>query len=444
MKRVSVVFGVSLICALMVLGCGQLENVGDIEYFDEEEVFLYEEEESEGSASIGARGVRLGNRRRVTSFDYRVLRVAQIQPVTVDGKDAQANDILIDGNDMFVAYNTAFDAAASDQFAGALQVVDIRLAVRPVITTEVALPEADVTALAVTSTDLYIGGAWNPDDIAGYSAPNRAFIVKIPRSELGTVTADYIKENRVILDSYVTTGIAIKDDRVFASTGADLGKLIVLDSDLEIVASADFEDVRDIETYRRGVIGLQGTFDSDLTVGRVFGADTNAAEIGSLEIADFGSEEKKASIEVYNARYGFLGLSEAGFQIVFLRAEEEDGEPVESVYTITNPTGLSWTTETDTNSVSYQDDLIFTANGEAGFRVFRVTANLDGDEVVTNFTEKIGFVPFDETDPDGDGIFWSANHVEYKSIVSTGSVRSGFLGVASGVGGVNMYYLRTR
>ena len=162
----------------------------------------------------------------------------------------------------------------------------------------------------------------------------------------------------------------------------------------------------------------------------------------SMTFWEFGSPEKKATIEVYGNKYAFLGLSEAGFQIVYLRDESEIGDPVESVFTIGNPTGLDWTTKTDTNSASYSDDLLITANGEAGFRVFRVTESLDGAELVSNFAQKVGFVPFDETDPDSDGIFWSANHVEYRKIGSSSA--EGFLAVASGVGGVNLYHLQIK
>jgi len=95
-----------------------------------------------------------------------------------------------------------------------------------------------------------------------------------------------------------------------------------------------------------------------------------------------------------------------------------------------NPT-VDWTTRTDTNSASYHKDLVFTANGEAGFRVFRILEELRRLVPPDNFAELVGFVPFDETlQPSGD--YWSANHVEFEEDV---------LVVASGLGGVNFYTL---
>jgi len=192
-----------------------------------------------------------------------------------------------------------------------------------------------------------------------------------------------------------------------------------------------YGDLRDIEAYRGGVIALQGTDNSGLLDGRVLTVSQDGTQKDELFIPDFTSAEKKATIEVYENQYAFLGLSEAG-------------DPVQSLFTIENPSGFDWTDKTDTNSASYNNDLIFTANGEAGFRVFNVAEPLQKDNPVPNFAQLLGFVPFDETDPDGDGIFWSANHIEYRTVETRRSGSGGFLVVASGVGRVNFYYLQTK
>lgn len=426
----------------LILGltsCGPLFNRGDIEYFDDDEVFVYEEELPSGSvvpsdSRVESRG--RGNRRRIDEFEYRILRVAQVQPVVVDGSTVQANDIVIDGDEAFVVYNTA-----GDPYAGALQVVNFQRPTRPVITTEIALPFADVSAVAVTETHIYIGGAWDPDNIPNYDPANpgkRAFVARITRDNLNRMSAQDISDLKVILDSYVTTGIALRGDTVFVSTGADGGELVILSSDLSDSEPAAFADLRDVETYHGGVVALQGTDFSGEPSARVLTIGANGSLRADLDIADFGSPNKKATIEVYNNRYAFLGLSEVGFRVYYLR---DDSDVVDFIYEEPNPTGLDWTTRVDTNSASYSNDLVFTANGEAGFRVFSVSERLDKDEKVTGFLDKVGFVPFDLTDPDGDGTYWSANHVEYRQVSNRSGVSSGILAVASGVGGVNFYYL---
>jgi hypothetical protein len=294
---------------------------------------------------------------------------------------------------------------------------------------------------------VYIAGAWDPDYITDYdpAEPDRAFIAKIAISELKSIDAATIDQRKVILDSYAATGIAIKDSNVFVSTGALDGELEILTTELEASNSVAYGDLRDIEAYRGGVIALQGTDNSGLTDGRVLVVGSDGAQKGELYITDFGSPEKKATIEMYENQYAFLGLSESGFQVVYLKDDSDAGDPVQSLFTIENPTGLDWTTKTDTNSASYSGSIIVTANGEAGIRVFRVTQQLQRDQPVADFAELVGFIPFDETDPDEDGVYWSANHVEYREVQGgRRSSQGNFLAVASGVGGVNLYRVQSQ
>ncbi len=277
MKRIIVIF-VMLVAAVAVLitGCNPWRNVGEIIYLDEE-VYVYEEELPAESV-VGVSESRVaprgrGNRRRIDEFEYRIVRVAQVPPVDVAGTEVQANDILIEGDVAYVVYNTA-----GDRFRGALQVVDFRRPGHPVITTEIGLPSADVNAIMVTDTDVYIAGAWDPDDITDYDPanPDRAFIARIGLDELGDITAADISANKVILHSFAATGIAIKGDSLFVSTGALNGELEILTSSLGQTTSVAYGDLRDIEAYRGGVIALQGTDNSGLSDGRVLPWDRTA------------------------------------------------------------------------------------------------------------------------------------------------------------------------
>jgi hypothetical protein len=75
--------------------------------------------------------------------------------------------------------------------------------------------------------------------------------------------------------------------------------------------------------------------------------------------------------------------------------------------------------------VSSDSDLIFSANGEWGFRVFSV------QNKQFNATTVAGYYPFEGL-TDAEDKNYSANHVEYKS---------GHLFVAAGVGGVQIFTL---
>jgi hypothetical protein len=428
------------VALLVVLSSCQVGSSDDAIVYLNQEVYLYEETEPGNPAPAGVVDTARNKSRRVEDFRYRLIRVAQVVPVQVQGVEVQANDLLLVDDHLYVSYNSA-----GAEFAGALQVIDIANQRNPRVVVEIGLPDADVNAVAVDGSAIYIAGAWDPDAVTFPEFDpvenDRAFVARIDMDELSAITPDQIADRKVILPSYASTGVAVGDSHVYVSTGALDGEVMVLDTDLTPVATANLEDrgdFRDIEVYHGGAIALQGTDNSGLANGRVVTVRTDGSERDTLEINDFGSPEAKATIEVYDRHYGFLGLSEAGFQIVYLRESTSPGDPVESLFSIANPT-VDWSDLTSTNSASYADDMIFTANGEAGFRAFLVSGHLHRDTPPADgFTTLIGFVPFDETGPDANGHYWSANQVEYQSI-RKGAI--GYLAVACGVGGVNLYLL---
>ena len=440
MNRPRVAFGVAL-ALLIVLSSCQIDRSGDPILYMSEEVYLYEE--TAATDPLGSEVTRqvAAGRRKVTDFQYQLTRIAQVVPVEVQGVNVQANDLLLVGDSLYVSYNSA-----GAEFAGALQVIDVTSPRTPRLVVEIGLPDADINAVAVDGSAIYIAGAWDPDATTFPEFDpvenDRAFVVRIESSELASITSDQIADRKVVLPSYAATGIAIANGIVYVSTGALDGELALLNADLTSITIATPDsrgDFRDIEVFGGGAVALQGTDNSGLVTGRVVTIQEDGSQRDTLEIEDFGSPEAKATIEVYDRRYGFLGLSEAGFQIVYLRDDSTPGAPVQSIFTIANPT-VEWSQLTSTNSASYSDDMIFTANGEAGFRAFLVTGRLQRDNPPGDgFTTLIGFVPFDRTGPDANGHYWSANQVEYRSVRGKGAV--GLLAVACGVGGVNLYLL---
>ncbi len=111
-----------------------------------------------------------------------------------------------------------------------------------------------------------------------------------------------------------------------------------------------------------------------------------------------------------------LALSEAGFKVVDLNNEN-------IIYEAENPelaSGIPYT-----NSVSSDGRLVFSANGEWGFRVFSVSGKKFDEATLA------GYYPFEGV-TDSSGQNYSANHVEYKS---------NHLFVASGAGGVQVFTL---
>lgn len=446
-----------------------LGNEDGITYIEGGEPTPVYEEPDPGAAAATADGEpRASWRDQEVELDYALTRVAQTLPVEVDGISVQANDVVLiedaDGagaRSAIVAYNTA-----GGSFAGAIQIIDLSTAERPVITAELAFPNVDITTIALLDDTLLFGGAIEP----GVYETERAFVASIDLGALGGIRPRNVNEfvtetinGAVELSTaeatyYFTTGIAITADegseQIVVSAGADPGAIVLFDANLteiDRVESSDdarLYDIRDIEAHYVGAIAVAGTTVTEGTTDAPENARILVMRLGdqirmhdrsTLEIADFGSEDAKATIEVYRLRYGFAALSEAGFQAFYLRNYGNGDETtLEPLYTIENPSVL-WSDRTDTNSATYAGRLVFTANGEAGFRVFRTFTRLS--QRLTGWTDAedpfthLGFVPFDQTE-DANGDFWSANHIEFFQNESNGD---GVLVVASGLGGVNFY-----
>ncbi|MBN2531450.1 MAG: hypothetical protein JXB88_01090 [Spirochaetales bacterium] len=341
----------------------------------------------------------------VVDFNYNIRQICRIHPTTVDGHTVQANDIIISGNTAYVAYNTA-----GEVFAGAIQIMEI-WGKKITLTKEIRFTDMDIICLSLHGNELVFGGMANPDVFDG----NRSVIGTI---DLRKPKASDVRNSFVYLGSYAATGIAFLDDRYYVSVGAAGGGIKILDKDMKPVEGSletpdiPADDIRDIEAYGSGVIALAGTTGSPGTDGRILVVKGNTKD-NEITIEDFNSPEAKATIEV-NGNYAYLGLSAKGFQVCNLVEEN-------ILFTFNNPDGDSLHV---TNSISYDDNLIFSANGEYGFRVLNYTPPATEASVV-------GFYSFDGlTDKEGQN--YSANHIAYKSR---------YLFVASGAGGVSIYQL---
>ena len=223
-------------------------------------------------------------------------------------------------------------------------------------------------------------------------------------------------ESVVCLPSYAATGIARHGNHYYVSVGAAGGSIQVLDMDLNYVDSFERGDVRDVVSYKNGVIALAGTTDTPEEHGSVIigtAGDFDNATVHTIE--GFGSDYHRATIEVYEGTTALLGLSKAGWMAMDLRSAPE------TVYSFPNPKCDDSHGGCPTNGVSTDGNLVFTANGGYGFRVFRpqTKGNFDALEVAGRY------------DVHNDPTFeWrkgghSANHVEMKGrhlFVASGSL----------------------
>ncbi len=370
---------------------------------------------------------------RVDQFEKTIKYVARVLPVDVDGATVQANMVRIAGDLAFIAYNTA-----GDVFRGAIQVIDISSPSRPVVRATFRFPDLDINSLCVDGGILLFGAAGSPDF---HASGSRTFVgtitIAAPETE-AAIIADLVPLNEVpgttLTASYSVTAIARTGDAYSIAIGAADGGIVRLGLDLAPAAGTfiEFADVRDICGYAGGVFALKGTADdpADPPNGEILFSE-DGATWDSMPIADFGSPYKKASLDLSTtpgALFGdedatvFLGLSEAGMKIVSWK----DG-----VLTSRFSTGNPFTGEpslvADTNGVTFDSDLVFSANGNYGFRVFRTTPGGTPVASIVGYHDMRGSTYHD--------VHYSANDIAYRQDV---------LFVATGAGGVNIYNFKNK
>jgi hypothetical protein len=274
----------------------------------------------------------------------------------------------------------------------------------------------DIICLHQRGSDLIFGGMANPDVFEG----KRSFIGKI---NLYRPRASDIADSIVFLSSYAATGVTSYDDNYYVSLGAADGGIKILDNTMtpvqgtldEIDLLAD--DIRDIEAFDDGVVALAGTTDSDTITASLLIIKDSVVD-SSIPIENFDSPEAKATVEV-NDNYAYLGLSAKGFQVYDMSSDS--GSPL---FTYDNPDADPLHV---TNSISYYDNLIFSANGEYGFRVLDYTPS-DTSAAIVGYYSFAGLT-------DDEGQNYSANHIVY---------RRRCLIVAAGAGGVLFYDLSNK
>ena len=339
--------------------------------------------------------------------EYSLIRVAHIPPISIEGKTVQANDILIEGNKAYIAYNYA-----GDDCVGAIQIVDIGTSDKPAILEEVKFANMDVNVLYFQGNTVLFGGQTDPE-IWGF----KSYIAALNPNE---ILIDDIIASVKGLSSHATSGIARHGNNYYVGVGAQNGELEILNSNLDNEDTLLIDDIRDVEPYQSGVILVAGTTDNANQNGAVIIVKQNQIHSPKkIPISNFNSSYHKATIEVYEGTIALLGLSAAGFSVLDLTSES-------IIYSCSNPVSIQGAAS-NTNSVSSDGKLIFTANGGYGFRVLR-SQNKKFESI-----DVVGFYhPGVESDVD---IGYSANHVKFKS---------NYLFVAGGASGVHIYSLKNK
>ena len=352
--------------------------------------------------------------------------VALVLPVSVDGITVQANDISIFGTRAFVAYN-----AAGEAFAGAVLIIDITDPISPSVLQSIKFSGRDIHGIYYDnqSDEVIFGGASNPD-IYNY----RSFIGKINPS---SPDINQINDSIKSLPSYGLNSICEYNNSYYVSVGAKDGQLIQLDKNFNTISATDISDIRSVTSFSGGTVALAGTTDqkkSEPNYGRLILNSSTIVPIGS-----FDSPERKAKVVTIrkgNSDIAFMAVSKEGLKVAKIESKDskdsKDSKGV--VYSISKPEGKN----SDTNSVTFDSNLLFEADGEYGFRIYTVDNGLI-DKIPEKADPENVIVFAGEHKMTGElyqGQNYSANEIRY----SAGNGKNpGVLFVACGVGGLNIY-----
>jgi hypothetical protein len=336
----------------------------------------------------------------VKTFPYTITLDAQVPRVMVGGKVTEAADVAIskDGALAAIAYNTA-----GEPFGGAVQLVDIHDVAAPKILRQIEFPNMDVNCVTLDGGTLYFGGAANPD-VWSF----RSFVGSI---DVQNPTSSAITNSLRGLRSYGATAIVARPDRLYVGVGARDGGIELFDKSLRSTGFVASTDVRALAVDGNDVVALAGTTDGTATTGKIFHVDDTTK---TTPIANFGSDYAKATLEVDSKGLSLLALSASGLSV--LSAGKE-------IFKLSNP-GTDKTVAT--NGASMDDNLIFSANGEYGFRVLQV---LDRAATGAAFASVVGFHAPEVVAGTQKA---SANFLRYKA---------GTLAVAEGVSGLGLYHV---
>lgn len=331
----------------------------------------------------------------------RLTLVGEIDPPTVDGFVVQANDIDILGDRAVVAYNFA-----GDVFKGAVQLIDFSHPDRPQMLSEVLYSDADVNAVALEGTHLYVGLASGDPTLA-----TPALVTELSLAGLGLERSTLWTS----LPSWAVTDLAVQGNQLVASVGADLGGVALLERNLlRMTRFAELPDARGV------------TVDAGQTVLAVSGTDayvctylTPGLDLQSrVEVTGYRTAYAKGTIEM-TGRYCFLGAGEGGFQVrdtagallAALNGGDFSAERADLVVA---------------NAATAANRLGFVAAGALGVQVVSLGRYSEVDETTAGA---------------GDGgDLWVLGELDFEASVSSNMVKAknDLLVVAAGLGGVKL------
>ncbi|QBA64110.1 hypothetical protein [Muriicola soli] len=341
--------------AVVLSGSVSFENAGVLE--------ISVDENYSGKRSSKAMDELAGN--------YPMVLIGQVNPPTYSGINAlTAAHVFVEDDFAYVAYNTA-----GDDYAGAIDIVDVNDPNNPTLTSRVIYTNADINSLQFKNGFLYaVGGL---DATASFTALTNSFITKIPvfsgvmDIDAGVIYGFQPGDN--------ATDIVIDDKEAYVTSGKD-GSITIYDTkDLEVKKEESYSDLRSLAIFGNRVAVL------DASIGiRVL--DDNLKEKDEISIdTDFGQYTKRTIDFVEDKIIVAEGAKGAGVY------SYDSGTLLQYIPIISDPLNPP-SGDVVNNAVAINEDMVFMANGGAGLSVSDDEGDLTKPYGVIQLNGSINFV----------------------------------------------------
>lgn len=282
----------------------------------------------------------------VDADSYPLALVANIEaPSYSSAEELAATHVAMDGNYLYVSYNTA-----GETYAGGVDVIDISDIVQPRLTSRLYYTNADINSIAYENGHVYVVGG--VDSEQSVTATANSFIGKIPVSNGSLSISGGISYG--FQDGLVANDLVVNANGLFVSSGVN-GYVTQYDKNtLEVVKEVAYDDLRSIIQIDNNFAVL------DASYGVRF-LDETLSETGSFTVAngDFRESDKR-TISYYGDKISVAeGSNGAGIY------NAETGAFERHLPIVLNPDDATQD-EVVTNAVSFNDDVFLMANGGAG------------------------------------------------------------------------------
>ena len=286
----------------------------------------------------------------VAADNFPMSLLAEVNPPTYEGKKLTASHVDINGNYVYVSYNTQ-----GETYLGGIDVIDISQPNNPKLVVQAILPNTDISTIVYKNGTLYISGAIGMDANPELTSP--AFVAKMPLQN-GLLTNNYTP---LSLIGNVGTGVTVASSNYFAISGNNGTLAKINNSTNQITTAIPIADLRALGYNDNKIVVLSGSEGV-----KIYNADTMALLSTIATSKDVPDAKRTIDFQGSNLLVadGYSGLK------VFNLAGS-------LLQTLALPTNIKDADQQDivTNAVSVSGDYVYSANGAAGIAVYKNTNN---------------------------------------------------------------------